>query len=309
MVTGAAGFLGAAVVDRLLAVPEVERVIGVDIAPMEARDPRHLARERDVADGVADLLASHAVDAIVHHAYLVQPPRRETAARRVNVTATARLLDEAAAAGVGRIVYPSSATVYGPRPGAAAHTEEEPTRPPAGFSYSEHKVAAELLLRAPRDEEGPTVVILRGCVVAGPGATGFILASLSLPVFPVVAGADPEMQFLHVDDYSAAVVAALGASRSGTYNVAGRGTLRVREMVEMVGSRALPLPGVLLRGLIRWTWRLRLQRRSPESGLSFITHPWLVSIAAAEEDLGWAPRYTSREAVAAWTEWRRGSGP
>jgi nucleoside-diphosphate-sugar epimerase len=122
----------------------------------------------------------------------------------------------------------------------------------------------------------------------------------------VVAGEDPEMQFLHIDDYCDAVEAALEARTAGTFNVAGRGTLRVREMTGMLGSRPVPVPRTVLRSVIHWTWRLRLQNRSTEAGLDLITHPWLVSTAAARKGLGWEARHTSREAIAAWAEARRG---
>jgi nucleoside-diphosphate-sugar epimerase len=113
------------------------------------------------------------------------------------------------------------------------------------------------------------------------------------------------MQFLHIDDYAAAVERALDSPTTGTFNVAGRGTIRVSEMAGMVGSRAWAVPEPFLRGLVRWTWRLRLQNHSPESGLDLIVHPWLADTRKAEQQLGWSPRRTSREAVAAWAEWRR----
>ena len=91
LVTGSAGFLGRAVVDRLLTRPDVERVIGVDIVSALPRDDRHLEVQRSVTDGMADLMEEHAVDAIVHHAYILKPPRRPEEARRVNVGATSNL--------------------------------------------------------------------------------------------------------------------------------------------------------------------------------------------------------------------------
>lgn len=306
LVTGSSGFLGAAVVEKLLARPDVERVVGVDLRPAERRDPRHVVVRRNIVAGVGDLLTEHRVDAVVHHAFVIRPPRDPAAARRVNVTATARLAEEASAAGVGHIVYPSSATVYGAWPGTGPHTEDESPHPIPGFTYSEDKVAAEQALAAAEAAGGPSVTLVRACVVAGPGATGFILASLALPLLPVPANTDPDLQFLHIDDYTGVIETALATPVPGTYNLAGEGTVRVREMARLVGSRVVGVPEPLLRGLIRWSWRLRLQSRSPESGLAFISHPWLVSTEAATASFGWRPRHSSVDAIRSWADWRRG---
>lgn len=304
LVTGAAGFLGGSVVARLATRPDVELVIAVDVTPMEPPISRVVTVQRDVAGGIGDVLDAHGVDAVLHHAYVIRPPRDPAAARAVNVEATQRLAEEAAAAGVARIVYPSSTTVYGAWPGAGPHREDEPPRPIPGFAYSEHKVEAERTLRAVGSEGGPSVTILRSCVVAGRGARGFIFDSLSLPVLPVVADRDPEMQFLHIDDYVDAVLVALHAPTSGTYNVAGIGTVRVREMARIIGSRILPVPAPILRSTIAWSWRLRLQQRSPPGGLDLITHPWLASTETIARELGWRPSRTSEEAIRAWAAGR-----
>lgn len=306
LVTGAAGFLGGAVVRRLAERDDVEIVLATDrIADEGASAGKVRWIRRDVCAPADGLLRDHGVEAIVHHAFEVRPPRDRDAAHRVNVEAVGRLLRDARAAGVGRIVYPSSTTVYGAWPDTGFHDEQEQPRPLPGFAYSEHKVEAERLLLA-GPSEAPTTIVLRGCVVVGPGSDNFILSSLALPLFPCPAGADPPMQFLHVDDYTTAVEAALNAPRSGIFNVAGSGTIRLRELVAAVGSRAVAVPEPLLRRIIDLSWRLRLQNRSPSNGLALIRHPWLASIDRIESELGWRPHRSSAEAVAAWSAARPG---
>jgi UDP-glucose 4-epimerase len=298
LVTGAAGFMGGRVVRWLASRPDVDEAIAVDVTAGDpALDGVRWVR-RDVADGLSDLLEG--VDAVVHHAFVLRPPRDLQTAARVNVAATARLVADAAAAGVRRMVYPSSTTVYGARPGTGFHTEDETPQPIPGFTYSEHKVAAERLLLGGAERGGPEVVVLRGCVVTGPGSDNFILSSLALPFFPVPRDANPDMQFLHVDDYVAAVAAALDGGTSGIYNVAGAGTIPLRTLAAVLGTRAVVVPEGVLRRVVEWSWRLRLQNRSPAPGLAFISHPWLASIDKIGADLGWQPVHTSREAVTAW---------
>lgn len=299
LVTGAAGFLGRAAVGHLVERGDVEAVVALDRAPAPAGVDRRVTwMVHDICEPVGRLLTDHAIDTVVHSAYVIRPPRREPAARRVNVDATAELVAAARAARVRRIVYPSSTTVYGAWPGSGWHTEDEQPRPLPGFTYSEHKVVAERILR--RAAGDMTVVVLRGCVVVGPGADNFILSSLRLPILPCPAGADPEMQFLDVGDYAAAVGAALAAPGSGVFNIAGAGTVRLREVPRALGTRTLPVPEPILRRVIDAAWHLRLQNRSPSAGLALIRYPWLASITSIEAALGWRPRLTSAEAIREW---------
>lgn len=297
LVTGAAGFLGRATVARLAADPDIDEVVALDVADRPARDRAGVRWVRhDVCDPIDFLLEGRRFDAVVHGAYAIRPTRTVDTARRVNVDATARLASAAAAAGIGRIVYPSSTTVYGAWPDSGFHTEDEDPRPLPGFTYSEHKVEAERILL----DGDTTAVILRACVVVGSGADNFILSSLRLPMLPYPAGADPEMQFLHVDDYTAAVGVALRSEGSGVFNIAGDGTVRLGDLTRALGTRAVPIPEPLLRRAIDLTWRLRLQSRSPANGLALIRHPWLASTTRIEQELGWRPSFTSRQAIGRW---------
>lgn len=301
LVTGAAGFLGAAVAGHLAARDDVDLVVGVDVDGRRIPDENGVVGlHRDVRLGIGDLLEHHGIDAVVHHAFVIGQARDRRWAHEVNVDATERLAADANAAGTARVVYPSSTTIYGAWAGAGAHSEDEEPRPIPGFMYSEHKVVAERKLRAAASHPHPAVMILRGCIVLAPGAHNFITSSLALPVVPVVAGADPPMQLLHISDYVAAVDAALRAGASGTWNVAGRGTVTWRELVGLAGGRIVPVPGVMLRRLVDVSWRLRLQNRSDSTGLALSRYPWLASTEKIHRDLGWEPRYSSREAAEAW---------
>lgn len=308
-ITGAAGFLGSATLERLTAMPGTELVVGIDILPTPGppgETGRFVSVVRDVTGPLEDILRDYEVDAVVHLAFVLRPPRDERVARLINVDATATLLDACAAAGVGRFVYLSSTTVYGAHASyTRPYVETDSPAPVAGFTYSEHKVEAEALIER-FTEAHPEVAasVLRGCVIMAPGADNFIADSLSMRLLPAAAGSDPEMQFLHIDDYASAVEAVLVKRAVGVFNIAGSGTVRWRDMVRMAGGRVVPVPAGLLRKVIDVTWGLRLQNRSPSSGLAFITYPWLASTAKIESELGWKARHSSRDALEAWISGR-----
>ena len=306
LVTGSAGFLGEATLDRLTATDDSVFVVALDARL--TRGPagetrRFISVVRDIREPLDDLIADYEIDTVIHLAFMLRPPRDLAEAYEVNVTATRSLLEACARAGsVRQVVYLSSATVYGAHASyVRPYVETDPPNPVPGFSYSEHKKEAEALLAEYAGKHPEcAVAILRGCVITGPGADNFITDSLGMRFLPVPAGANPELQFLHIDDYAAAVQAVVGQCASGTFNIAGSGTVRWREMIEMAGSTAIPAPAPLLEFLTDLSWKTGLQQRSPAVGLAFIRYPWLVDTGKIETQLRWHPQHTSSEAFAAW---------
>ena len=308
-VTGAAGFVGAATVRRLAALPGVEGGAAIDIHPsvVSGGTMPVVSVIRDVRASLEDILRDYEIEAVIHLAYMLRTSRDRRTAWSVNVGAADSLLKACAAAGVGQVVYLSSTTVYGAhgtytRP----YRETDPADAVKGFQYSEQKVEAEsLLLKHAAGHPETALAVLRGCVVMAAGADNFIARSLGRSMLPVPAGADPEMQFLHLDDCVSAVEAALTRRARGVYNIAGDGTVRWREMVRMTGGRLLPVPGPVLTGVIGLTWRLGLQHQSPACGINFIRHPWLASTEKIKSELGWRPLKSSREALQCWIDGRQ----
>jgi UDP-glucose 4-epimerase len=298
-ITGASGYCAAGLLDRLEAEDGIEAVLAIDVRPPRAeRGAKVVFHRHDVSEPMGDLLRDYAIDSVVHLAYLMRPGHDRTASRKVNVGGTANVLKAVEQAGVQRLLYLSSSTVYG-----AHHdnppllTEDAPLRPVKGFQYSEGKVRseealAELVQRSPQ----VTACVLRACPVMGPGADNFVSRALSRPFLVAVRGCDPPMQFLHEDDLADAMLLCLLGNAPGVYNLAGEGGIRWSDMARSRGRRLISLPAAMLYGLTDATWALRLQGDSPACGLDFIRHRWSVSTEKIERDLGFAPRYSSAEA-------------
>lgn len=309
LITGAAGFLGEATLDRLTASDSSLLAVCVDRRQTEGpagETRRFISLTHDVAEPLDGVLQDNSIDTVIHLAFDLQAQRNPKSAWRVNVDATRRLLDACASAGVQQFIYLSSATVYGAHSeNSRPFTEEDPTNPVPGFTYSEHKVEAEQLVIG-HGEANPdcAVSVLRGCVVMGPGANNFITRSLGLRFLPVPLGANPEMQFLHVDDYASAVETVFTQRSRGIFNIAGSGTVSWRDTVRIAGGTAIPAPTLLLKGAVGLAWKLGLQKRSTTAGLAFIRHPWLVSTRKIESELEWKPAHSSREALESWAQSR-----
>jgi UDP-glucose 4-epimerase len=89
------------------------------------------------------------------------------------------------------------------------------------------------------------------------------------------------------------------------YNLAGSGTVSWDDMARIAGKPIVRLPSTALHALVSLTWRLRLQGDSPSAGVSFVEHPWIASMDKARTELGFVPRYTSRQAWQAFVDGRK----
>ncbi len=184
IVTGAAGFIGMHLCERLLGCGE--RVIGVDdfnpyyeVSLKEARAARLVARDgfelvrMDVADAEAfeALTAGARPGLIVHLAaqagvrYSIDNP---FAYERANVAGHLSVLEACRRQGVGQLVYASSSSVYGERPlNAQGFCETDPVDQPASL-YAATKRACELMSTAYGGLYGLSQTGLRFFTVYGP---------------------------------------------------------------------------------------------------------------------------------------------
>lgn len=158
LVTGSSGRVGRAV---CLELSRHHQVRGLDCAP--ASNTEIVA---DLHDQAALSRAMAGVDAVVHIAALHAPHvglRNDSEFERVNVDGSRRLLETAAASGVGRVVFTSTTAVYGHAaklPDRAAWLDERSTPQPRTI-YHRTKLAAEELLLQAAAQGGPQVCILR----------------------------------------------------------------------------------------------------------------------------------------------------
>ena len=297
-VTGASGYIGARLIRRLQASEDVEFILATDIRPIDDDySDRVTFVQHDIGDPILDLFAKHRIDSVVHLAYLLNPGRRRKHSRRVNVTGTDNVIEACAASDVRYILYLSSTSVYGAHPDNPDFlTEDHPVRPIPGFLYSEDKLESESRL-ADFAARNPSVAVtvLRGCPILGPSSNNFISNAFLKPLIPTIAGADPELQFIHEDDLVAVLATCLEQSPTGTYNIAGEGTIKWSEMAARMGSRTVTLPYFAWAGLTSIAWRLRIQSDSRPCGLNFIRHRWTADTRKLSQEIGFHPTYTSTQ--------------
>jgi len=260
VVTGAAGFIGSHVVEAL--TRRGDEVVGIDnFDPFyprtmkernlaETASPRFAFREQDLldADALAALLSSDTV--LVHLAAKagVRPSLADPVGyARVNVTGTASVVEAARRAGVSRLVFGSSSSVYGdstPVPFREDAVAVEPVSP-----YAATKRAGELLLHSVAPIHGLRVASLRFFTVYGPrqrpdlAIHAFARRMAEGRAITLFGDGTQSRDYTYCDDIVAGVLAAIdwtGSAPVGveTFNLGGNRTVRTGEMVEEI-SRAL----------------------------------------------------------------------
>lgn len=255
-VTGATGFIGSHLVDRLLLNGETEEVrclVRKKERWLSGKPYRRI--DGDLFDPGALRRGLEGVDTLFHLAAVVKAPERSIF-QRINVEATENLVRLALEAGVRKLVILSSLAAAGPSGGKPV-TEEDPVRPVSMYGESKKEMERNILAMVPDDI---STCILRPPAVYGPREeqiyTWFRIASRR--VAPVVGdGNRPRLSLIHVSDLVDALILAAKSQPAGsdTYFVSGPGIVdwntMVRETSRILGKKIVPLyirPG-LVRGI------------------------------------------------------------
>jgi len=305
LVTGAARRLGAAVLRDLAAHGAGGRIVAVDPAepgPELAVDGVEHVRLDLRAPAIATLIAKTRPDTVLHLDVLAAPAAAggRTAMKERNVIGTMQLLAACQRApSVQRLVVKSSAAVYGCAPRDPAHFAEDtrPHRPPHS-GYGKDCVEVEEYVRGfARRRPDVAVTVLRFAGHLGPGVAGPFADYLALPALPTVAGFDPRLQFVHIDDVVRALRTAASGAHPGVYNVAGAGSLTLSQVARRLGRATVPVP----RFAAPWLGRVLRQFGAADftgDQIELLTYGRVLDITRMAEEFGFAPAYTTAQALA-----------
>jgi nucleoside-diphosphate-sugar epimerase len=314
-VTGAGGFIGLALVRRL--VDDGATVVGLDLDPGAAERVQaaggRFARV-DTTDPVAVLAAFDGCDGVIHTAARVTDWGPMAEFVRVNVGGTRTVLEAAEAVGAQRVVHVSSVASWGYE---FLHDLDEDAPPrPCGAGYADTKGASDqLALR-----HGAAVV--RPGDVYGPGSVPWIrrpLETMRAGKFFLPGKGDGVMTPVYVDDLVDCIVRALvHPDAGGTAFTAWDGepvaaTEFFGHHARMLGrDRVRTLPAVVVNaGAWAEELRAKLTRTPPEvsrQAVIYVSRRASYPNARAREILGWEPQVRLDEGMRRSADWAREVG-
>lgn len=317
LLTGAAGFIGSNLAQRLRA--RGDAVVGFDnfdafyaratkernLAALAA-DPGFRLVEGDLRrpDDLQRALAAP-IDTVVHLAALagVRPSLQDPARfYDVNVMGTLQLLEACHARGLRRIVFASSSSVYG-LDSTVPFRESDPCARPLS-PYAATKRAGELLAFNAHHLHGQSITSLRFFTVYGPrqrpdlAIHKFTRAIATGKPIELYGDGATSRDYTWIDDIVDGIVAAIDQQAGDTrptyrtYNLGGSHPTSLRALVDLISSALGRAP------LIEW---------KPEQPGDMTRT--LADVSLAGRELGYAPRVPITEGIPRFVQWWRGENP
>ena len=307
LVTGASGFLGQGLIRTLAERSTCEHVIAVDVREVqpEQRLPGITYITQDVRDPtLADTLATHRIDTLVHLASIVTPGKNSNRALEysVDVGGTQNVLQACVQHGVRHIVVSSSGAAYGYHADNAPWlTEDMPLRGNESFAYAHHKRLVEEMLADYRQSHPQLAqTVLRIGTILGERVNNQITALFEKKRLLAIRGSDSPFVFIWDEDVTGAIVHALsGQAPSGCYNLAGDGALTIFDIARRLQKSTRVLPASLLQTALWLGSRLGISRYGPEQ-LNFLRYRPVLLNTALKTQFGYIPRKTSAQALEAF---------
>lgn len=302
-ITGVSSRLGRELVSLLDRDAAVVEILGFDRLEPRCGSKKLKFVKRDIRDDRIrrDLQGQ---DAIVHLAFIVQPPipaLKEVYS--VNVDGSRNVFDCAVKAGVRKIVFASSVAAYGSFPdNPVPISEQHPIRlmKPA-FYYNAGKFHVEVYLDELETKHADLLVTrFRPCTIAGRCFSHVLSRRVFLNPCP-----DVPTQFVWIDDVVQAFQLALRKDAPGAFNIAGDHPLTFREIASAAGRIGLSVPYRLALWFAGITHGLRMQEKLPPGWVRMSRYPVVVDCEKAKQILGWTPLYDTQGAVKQFLDYER----
>lgn len=316
LVTGATGFVGSHLAERLAADGARVRGLARSAAKAKALAGRGIeAVEGDLTDADSLRRAAAGCSIVFSVAGWLGAPRSAQAARRVNVEGTRALAEAAIGAGARRIVHTSSIAAYG----IVERGDVDETWPlRAVDAYGSTKARSESIVMACADRI--EVSVIRPAQVFGPRGHAWTLQWLDAVRhgLPILAGSGSgTFHPCYIDNLvDAYLLAAAHPAAAGEAFTIVDGTTTWREFMRhyahMAGRPARSVPtwlvslGLRLVGL--WAALRREPPLVPPGALKFLTGQCRYRNDKAKRLLGWSPRVSLDEGMRRTEVWLRESG-
>lgn len=306
LLTGATGFVGRALLARL---QDAGRPVRAALRTAASCAAAETAVIGDIGPDTRWQDALQDIDCVVHLAartHVLDDRSTDPLAvyREINVLGSVRLAQQAAAAGVRRLVFLSSVKVNGETTALHPFTEADPPAPLDAYGIT--KTEAENALRRIGAETGMEIAILRPPLVYGPGVKGNLLRLLDLVHRGIplpLASIRNQRSLVYVDNLADAIVCCIDAAAAAgaSYMVSDGEDVSTPELIGKLAAamgkspRLLPCPPALL--------NLGAAMLGKRATALRLTGSLTVDSSRIRHDLGWQPRSSLDQGLNAMARW------
>ncbi len=303
LITGATGFIGGAVIKRLISGKSLA-VAAVRLMPIEWLTHYPVVEVGDIDANTDWSVALIGVSSVVHAAARAHVMKDQSADplaefRRVNVAGTLNLAQQAAAAGVKRFVFVSSIKVNGELTQIEQpFTEKDRAIPVDAYGISKYE--AEVGLQHIAKETGMEVVIIRPVLVYGPGVKGNFLSMMHWlnKGIPLPFGAvNNSRSLVALDNLVDLIITCLHhpAAANQTFLVSDGEDISTTQLLQYtasameVSSRLMPVPALMIQVAAKLLGKGEVAQR--------LCGNLQVNISKARQLLGWVPPISVKEGL------------
>lgn len=249
IVTGGLGFIGSNLVERLVKYNDVTIIDNESTGKME--NIEHLKSnnlsviKKSITDlDLAEIFSDH--EYVFHLAALPSVPRSikdPKSSNDTNITGTLNVLVAARDAGIKKVIYSSSSSVYGDTP-KLPKTEEMPVNPLSPYAIT--KMTGEFYCNVFQDIYGLPTVSLRYFNVFGPRQNPDSQYAAVIPKFitailnderPVIFGdGEQSRDFSYIKHVVDANIKSCESSKTGIFNIACGRRITIDQLVDMINE-------------------------------------------------------------------------
>ncbi len=295
LVTGGSGFLGIALVRRLVEDGYLPRILDInDLNDAQLEDIVEFIKG-DVRDARAVAEACQGIDTVFHLAAAVLPTRGKKAYTSINAGGTRNVLQASLEHGVKQVIHISTSAIYGVPPRLPV-TEDTGFRP-MGY-YGQAKFQGEQEVRRQR-QKGLRVCILRPRTIIGTERLGIFHILFDWikggKRIPIIGPGNNLFQFVSARDVVEASLLAAQLESNDDFNIGAEEYSTVRADLEALvkhagsGSRVVSIPAPLVKVSLQLLDALRL---SPLMDWQYkvADKPFYFDISKAKRVLSWQPQ-------------------
>jgi nucleoside-diphosphate-sugar epimerase/phosphohistidine swiveling domain-containing protein len=291
-VTGASGGLGRGIVARLLS--QGHDVVGLARHRPESWPSAAEFVQSDIRDAAGVRRAVAGADAVAHCAWAVDPHADHTNGE-INIGGTSNVLDAVAQNGTRRIVFASSAHVYGAHRGEIPPLTEADQLSPVSADGLDKARVEEMLAAS-----GAEWVAVRSAVILGRDVDNWVCRVFAAPLFPDVDGSvDRQVQVVHADDAHRIFVRAILDTDidNGPLNLAAPGAPTFGAIAGALGRPTVPVGKPRLGAGLGALLQTLLQKLGSPAELNRIVRAPLMDTARLCDKWNFTPAWSADECV------------